>query len=193
MRQSRELFFKLVAFLRRLEPRPTLEEDNRLSFTLSNGSRVVSLPGTGETVRGFSAPDLIVEDEAAYVEDSFYSAVRPMLAVSGGRLILMSTPHGKRGHFYEAWRDGEAEWLKVGVTALDCPRITDEFLEKERQALGNLWFRQEYGGEFLETVDQVFRYDDIERALSDDVEPLFGDDRAPAGDVWALLEQEQAA
>ncbi len=94
LRQSRELFVKITDFLKRLESTPLLEEDNRLSVQLKNGSRVVSLPGTGETVRGFSAPDLIVEDEAAFVEDSFFRAVRPMLAVSGGRLILMSTPYG---------------------------------------------------------------------------------------------------
>ncbi len=191
LRQSRELFVKVVDFMRMLEPRPILEEDNKLSFALGNGSRVVSLPGTGETVRGFSAPSLVIEDEAAFVEDGLYGAVRPMLAVSGGRLVLMSTPHGKRGHFYEAWRDEEAEWLRTEVSALECPRITEEFLEQERQALGDLWFRQEYGCEFLETIDQVFRYDDIERALSDDVEPLFGGDRAPAGDVRALLERDR--
>ena len=58
-------------FLRRLDPQPALDEDNRLSFTLTNGSRVVSLPGTGATVRGFSAPDLIIEDEASFVSDRF--------------------------------------------------------------------------------------------------------------------------
>ncbi len=80
------------------------------------------------------------------------------------------------------------ERLKIEVSALDCPRISDDFLEQERQALGDLWFRQEYGCEFLETIDQVFRYDDIERALSDEVEPLFGTGReAVAGDVRALL------
>ena len=188
LRQSRELFVKMTDFLKRLENPPPLEEDNRLSVQLRNGSRVVSLPGTGETVRGFSAPDLIVEDEAAFVEDSFYRAVRPMLAVSGGRLILMSTPYGKRGHFFEAWKDGGPGWLKIEVTALQCPRISEEFLEKERREIGDLWFRQEYGCEFLETVDQVFRYDDIERALSDEVKPLFGaGDYAPAGDVRHLL------
>ncbi len=191
LRQSRELFGKVVDFMRMLEPRPIMEEDNKLSFQLGNGSRVVSLPGTGETIRGFSAPRLVVEDEAAFVEDGLYGAVRPMLAVSGGRLILMSTPHGKRGHFFEAWRDGGAEWLRTEVTALQCPRITEEFLEQERQALGDLWFRQEYSCEFLETIDQLFRLEDIEHALSDDVKPLFGDDRAPAGDVRALLERDR--
>jgi hypothetical protein len=114
-----------------------------------------------------------------------------MLAVSSGRLILMSTPHGKRGHFHEAWKDGGPEWLKIEVSALDCPRISDDFLEQERQALGDLWFRQEYGCEFLETIDQVFRYDDIARALSDEVEPLFGaDDHKQAGDARSLLEEK---
>ena len=187
-RQSRELFVKVCGFMRMLEPRPVLEEDNRLSFTLSNGSRVVSLPGSSETVRGCSAPRLVIEDEAAFVEDGVYGAVRPMLAVSGGRLILMSTPYGKRGHFFEAWRDGGPEWLKIEVTALQCPRISDEFLEKERREIGDLWFRQEYGCEFLETVDQVFRYDDIQRAFSDDVKPLFGaESYAQTGDVRTLL------
>ncbi len=76
--------------------------------------------------------------------------------------------------------------MKIEVTALQCPRISEGFLEKERREIGDLWFRQEYGCEFLETVDQVFRYDDIERAFSDDVQPLFADEAAPE-DVRSLL------
>ncbi len=139
---------------------------------LANGSRVVSLPGTSETVRGFSAPDLIIEDEAAFVDDTFYRAVRPMLAVSGGRLILMSSPYGKRGHFYEAWSEG-GDWHRVEVPATDCPRITAKFLDEERRALGDWWFEQEYMCEFVETIDAVFRMSDIERSVTDDVTPLF--------------------
>ena len=178
LRQSRELFVKVTDFLKRLEHAPPLEEDNRLSVQLRNGSRVVSLPGTGETVRGFSAPTLIIEDEASFVEDSFYRAVRPMLAVSGGRLILMSTPYGKRGHFYEAW-ESDDDWNRVRVTAHDCPRITPEFLKSERRAMGDLWFRQEYLCEFSEVMDAVFRMSDIECLVTDDVKPLF--DNTPLG------------
>src|SRR6516225_3631202 len=81
-RQSRELFVKVMAFLKSLEPAEELDEDNRLSATLKNGSRVVSLPGDQRTIRGFSAPSLVIEDEAAYVTDEVYTALRPMLAVS---------------------------------------------------------------------------------------------------------------
>src|SRR5215831_7354536 len=68
-RQSRELFGKLMDFLRSLEPAEALEEDNKLCATLANRSRIVSLPGDGKTVGGLSAPTFIIEDEAGYVDD----------------------------------------------------------------------------------------------------------------------------
>jgi hypothetical protein len=51
-------------------------------------------------VRCFS-PGLVIVDEAARVPDDLYRAVRPMLAVSQGRLIALSTPFGQRGWFYD--------------------------------------------------------------------------------------------
>ncbi len=115
---------------------------------------------------------LIIEDEAGYVEDGLYRAIRPMLAVSGGRLILLSTPNGRRGHFFEAW-EGEEQWERIEVPATDCPRIDPAFLETEKGALGETWWSQEYRCKFIQTVDAVFRYEDIQRALSDEVKPLF--------------------
>ncbi len=109
-RQSGELFRKVSGFLHRLDPPPELAEDNKLACALTSGSRIVSLPGSEATVRGFSGVDLLVEDEAARVPDALYYALRPMLATSRGRLVLMSTPFGKRGHFYEAWTDDSAAW-----------------------------------------------------------------------------------
>jgi hypothetical protein len=173
LRQSKELFAKVALFMRRLKDRPKLEEDNKLSFIMPNGSRVVSLPGSAETIRGFSGPALVIEDEAAFVEDALYRSVRPMLATSNGKLILMSTPYGRRGHFYEAWNDQVEDWKRIEVKAQDCPRIPDKFLEGERAALGEWWFRQEYGCEFLETADQIFKVSDINRSITDDVKPLF--------------------
>ena len=35
------------------------------------------------------------------------------------------------------------------------------------------WFRSEYECEFSDTIDSVFRSEDIERAFSSDVAPLF--------------------
>lgn len=100
-----------------------------------------------------------------------------MLAVSGGRLILMSTPFGKRGHFFTEWTQGGDTWERVEIRAEECPRIASTFLAEEKKALGEWWYRQEYGCEFVETVDQVFGYDLVMKALSSDVKPLFSGGR----------------
>lgn len=176
LRQSGELFRKVQDLLKALpqEQQPELVEDNKLSLAMRNKSRIVSLPGSEGTIRGFSGAALIVEDEAARVPDDLYFAVRPMLAVSGGRLILMSTPFGKRGHFFKEWTDGGDTWERIRITAKECPRITPEFLEEERQALGDWWWRQEYLCEFVETIDQVFTYEQVTAAVTEEVKPLFG-------------------
>jgi len=85
----------------------------------------------------------------------------------------MSTPWGKRSHFFEAWENGGAVWERIKVTAYDCPRISREFLEEERASMPANWFAAEYLGEFTETEDNVFSYADVMGAMSDDVEPLF--------------------
>ena len=183
LRQSRELFQKVQDFLKAMDAQPMLDEDNRLSMSLVNGSRVVALPGDGDTIRGFSSPALIIEDESAYVDDGLYRAIRPMLAVSGGRLILLATPNGRRGHFFESW-ESEEDWERIEIPASECPRISPAFLESERAALGEAWFKQEYCCQFLDAVGALFRYDDIRRALSDEVKPLFppkGEDQASNG------------
>jgi hypothetical protein len=140
---------------------------------LVNGSRIEALPGTEKTVRGFSGVNVLIVDEAARVDDELYYAVRPMLAVSGGRLLMLSTPFGKRGAFYEEWTGGGA-WERYVVTAAECPRIPAPFLEEERKTLGPWWFAQEYECRFMDTVDQVFATEVVEKAMTDEVVPLFG-------------------
>jgi hypothetical protein len=166
------LFRKVTDVLDRLEQQPSLKEDNRLSLTLENRSRIVSLPSTEATIRGFSGASLIIEDEAARVADELYYAVRPMLAVSGGRLILMSTPFGKRGHFFHEFTEGGDVWERIKIAATDCPRISPDFIAEERKAMPDFFFRSEYLGEFTETVDQVFSYEHVHAALSDEIKPL---------------------
>ena len=70
-------------------------------------------------------------------------SIRPMLAVSGGRLIALSTPFGTRGWWYEAWRSRES-WERYEISASRCPRIAPDFLDEERRAMGEWWFAQEY-------------------------------------------------
>jgi hypothetical protein len=174
LRQSTELFRKLRNVFNEIESpaQAQIVEESALRLEFDNGSRVVCLPGSEQTIRGFSAVSLLIIDEASRVEDALYQAVRPMLAVSGGRVILLSTPFGKRGFFYSVWADG-VDWQKVKITADLCPRINAEWLERERAMIGDFWYLQEYQCEFTETLDSVFSHDDIEASLDPDITPLF--------------------
>jgi len=170
-RQTGEFLRKAKGFARRLGVKARGDGDNEISMLFPNGSRIVGLPGSEATVRGFSAVSLMLVDEAARVGDDLYKAVRPFLAVGGGDLWLMSTPFGKRGFFYEEWsRDGR--WARFNVPATECPRIPREFLEEEKAAMGQQWFRQEYMCEFVDVAGSLFDRGVIEKAFSKEVRPL---------------------
>ncbi|HEU0177349.1 MAG TPA: phage terminase large subunit [Blastocatellia bacterium] len=177
LRQSQELFFKIKSAINNIGaalPTPITEE-SALRLAFANGSRIICLPGkTDATIRGFSGVALLVIDEAARVSDEIFAAISPMLAVSQGRMILLSTPWGRRGFFWQMWSEGGSEWHRVKVTARECPRISPAWLEAENRAIGAHWFASEYECEFIDALDQVFATDDIEAAFSDDtIQPLF--------------------
>jgi hypothetical protein len=173
LRQSGELFRAHVLRQFGALGRPVaVVQESALQLSLVNGSRIVSLPGEEGSIRSFSSVRLIIVDEASRVPDDLYRAVRPMLAVSRGQLMCLTTPFGKRGWFHDEWF-GVGKWERVKVTAHECARITPEFLEEERQAIGERWFKQEYECSFEETIDSVFRHADIHGALTPDVKPLF--------------------
>jgi hypothetical protein len=168
--------------------------DAQLSMEFTNGSRIISLPGSPDTIVGYSAISLLILDEAARIKDDLYALVRPMLAVSGGRLIALSTPFGKRGWFFSAWsRCDEARlrgqpepWQRFRITAEECPRISAEFLAEERLAIGERWYRQEYETEFTDTIDAVFRSEDIE-AMRGSTEKSLLEMCAEADAEWAAI------
>ncbi len=173
LRQSGELFRKVGGFYHQLTgvERPVQESVLRVEFT--NGSRVVSLPGSEGTVRGYSAASLVIADEAARISDDLMAAIRPMLAVTNGRLIAMSTPWGRRGWWHKEWALGGDNWKRFSLRAEDCPRISKEFLADEERALGPFLYRQEYLCEFLDDESSIFPTALIDAALTNEIEPLW--------------------
>jgi hypothetical protein len=171
-RQSAEFLRKASVLVRRLDIRPRGDGDNAVSLLLPNGSRIVGLPGTEATVRGFSAVSMILIDEASRVPDDLYTSLRPMLAVGDGDLWLMSTPCGQRGFFYEVWRSGGGEWMRVSVKATDCSRITAKFLDGERGEMGAATFSQEYMCEFVGRGSGMFAREIVEAAFDESVTEL---------------------
>ncbi|HEV2460369.1 MAG TPA: hypothetical protein VGS80_18595 [Ktedonobacterales bacterium] len=167
------MFRKALACYRALGRPIAPESESALQLELENGSRLVALPGKEGSIRSYSGAALIAIDEASRLADETYMAVRPMLAVSRGRLIALSTPYGTRGWWYQAWRQsgsGDEPWERYEVPAEACPRIDPDWLAAERRAIGSWWADQEYGCVFRDAQDAVFRQVDIDRMFSEDYE-----------------------
>lgn len=173
LRQSGELFRVCLGILKRVDcATPAIAAESALRVELENGSRIIALPGSESTTRGYSAATLVVIDEAARVPDELIAAIRPTLATTDGRMICLSTPAGKRGFFWAEWTAGVG-WERTLITAKDCPRISEEFLEDERRILGEHVFGQEYECRFYDPDTAVFSSEMIEAALFDEVESLW--------------------
>ena len=169
LRQSQELFRKVLMTYRKLgRPLPS-EAETTQRLELESGSRIVALPGNEQTTRGFSAVRLLIVDEASRTPDDVYAAARPMLDPARGRIMLLSTPFGARGFFFEATRDPES-WRTYEVPAERVPRLPAAFLREAERTLGSWWFDQEYRCRFLDAASAAFASEDIEAAFSREVE-----------------------
>ena len=163
-RQSVELFEKVKAHLiilakNNIKGRPTMHK-----IALSNGSKIIALPcgRTGYGLRNYAIHKLVV-DEAHYVPEEVFVAVRPMLATTGGTIDLLSTPRGNKGFFHDCFSDDE--FTTFHVLSKDCPRITEDFLKSEQKRMTKLQFSQEYEAEFLDQLQQFFSKDLIDSCI----------------------------
>src|SRR5262245_54837471 len=114
-RQSAELLRKVVELHGRIAglPKPAFVSLHRLEFEPEVAGRILSLPSSEGTVRGYSRVLLAVLDEASRIPDPIVAAVKPMLAVSAGELVALSTPNGEVGWFFEQWSRGGDIWERT--------------------------------------------------------------------------------
>ncbi|MEZ4565223.1 MAG: terminase family protein [Thermomicrobiales bacterium] len=165
-RQSQLMFKTVMKMYRKTGRLVPSRVENQLSLELMTGSQIVALPGDPDNIRGYSNVSLLLIDEASRVPDAVVAAVRPMLAVAGGRLIALSTPNGKQGWWYEAWIDTTSDWARWEVPATECPRISPKFLAEEKLILPRIFYEAEYFCRFVEPTDAAFACEGIRRAMT---------------------------
>lgn len=149
-----------------LIPREAMISVNRLSLELPNGSSIISIPcAQPDAGRGFS-PNLVILDEAAFAPDALFRAITPSLAATQGALHMLSSPNGRQGYFFEAF-EGQAEdvFKTIRIPYTECPRISEETVRMERITLGDLYFRQEYGAEFITPQGAFFGFTALENLV----------------------------
>lgn len=131
-------------------------------FDLKNGIRIGVLAGNWKTVRGFKLLAAIL-DEAAFLgeeteshvnsDSELVSALLPALAATSGRLIAISSVHGKRGWCYDKWErhfgnDKSADFLCVHTPSKQMnPTLSDVIIKaayendyaKASAEFGSIW------------------------------------------------------
>jgi hypothetical protein len=167
-------------------PRESMRQLNRLSMELPNGSMVISIPcAQPDAGRGFS-PHLVILDEAAFAPEQLFVAITPSLAATNGAMHMLSSPNGRQGYFFESV-EGEARdvYRSLRVPYYECPRITEGTVAREKIALGDIYFRQEYLAEFVTPQGAFFGFSAIQNLEMEEDPPL---DDLELADMETLLE-----
>jgi len=149
------------------------ESDRKLGIKLTNGSRIEALPGSQKSTRGFSKPSLIIIDEAAQIDDALYTGVMPMLtrAKEGGRLLMLSTPFGRRGIYWRLWEESTI-FQRMRVPYTDVDWISPSIIEEARETLLDWEFKQEYLCTFEQNQMAVFDVEDFRASTTDEFDPI---------------------
>lgn len=114
-KQATEDILKVKEFIASDPTYPDLKRDSQDELALDNGSRILVIPATEKSARGYSNPRVIVLDEASRIPDVVYkSGVRPMLTDNPDcEMFAISTPNGKQGFFYEASKSDRFERYEI--------------------------------------------------------------------------------
>lgn len=155
------------------------ERPTKNTLRLKNGSiiRTKAVGQSGLGARGYTM-DLLIADEAAFMPEEVWPAVTPTLLTTGGELILISTPHGKKGYFYDCYNDIEhfKVWHINSVENIHNRPISEswtihhrekaiERLESEKLRMSDREFKQEYEGMFINELMQFFPDETIRKSM----------------------------
>ena len=157
LRQSMLMFQKIVSCVQSSAPmRNSISYMSRTTVRFKNRSEIKALPCgmTGFSVRGHTA-HLIIIDEASFMPERVIAEViLPMLSTTDGTAIMLSTPFDKNHIFYRAFTS--PSWSKYHYISSVNPLIKLEFLEEQKQLIGEQRFAQEYLAEFLDDQKAYF-------------------------------------
>ena len=164
------------------------ESEHVYGLELENGSRVLALPSSDDSVRGLTVDGWIVADEAARLPNDLIAALRPMRARRPqARFAMLSTAWSRTDPFWTAWAGDEQSWIRLKATPDEDPTLfSPEFLEQERRALGEDAFKREYLGIPMGGQASPFTWELYDRATQIHV-PL-----VPPGPAFGPPPQERA-
>lgn len=168
LRQSLLLYQKVVKHVSGLHFMIKKLKMQEMQF--KNGSKIISLPqGNGDKIRGFS-PNLVLIDEANYVEhDIIMSVVLPSISSTKGRIIMASTPSSKNHIFYDIFTSHPNNWQVFHITSSQNPSISESYLNEMRQMMPKWLYDQEFNALYTTADFSLISYDLSEQVITKNV------------------------
>lgn len=116
----------------------------------------------GNRIRGNTFDYLILDEAAFYKEDSganhiWYSILQPTIKVKGKKIIMVSTPNGCQGFWYELIQralKGQKGYAFIKRTIYDDAMCSN--IEEIKDSTPDLMWRQEYLVEFIAGANTFF-------------------------------------
>ncbi len=160
-RQSSLLFAKILFNIMLIDKKAIAkgkgvgQNPTKHRIVLKNKSVIHCLPAgdTGFGIMGFTI-DLLIADEAAFIPEEVWNSVIPALAITRGKIWLLSTPFVKEGYYYNCFED--PTFTSFHTSSEDCPRRDDVFLAHKRKTLTKAQYAQMYLGQFVDELRQFF-------------------------------------
>ena len=164
---------------------PELTSNNKQSVEFSNGSTIKAIPTSDDAGRS-EALSLLIVDEAAFVRnfDELWMGLYPTLS-TGGRAIVLSTPNGVGGQYYDVYmkaQSSENEFNPIKLPWDVHPERDEDWFNKECKNLTKRQIAQELLCDFAASGDTFLTADDLEYIRHTVTTPL--ERWGPENAVW---------
>ena len=135
-----------------------IEEDNKLSLRLANGSQIKAV-ASNESAGRSEALSLLILDEAAFIDkiDEIWTAAQQTLA-TGGDCIMISTPNGVGNFFHKTWvaaKDKLNDFNPIYLHWSIHPERDQSWRDEQDVNLGPQRAAQECDADFLSSGNNV--------------------------------------
>ena len=158
---------------------------NTQAIEFSNGSQIKAVPTSDDAGRS-EALSLLIVDEAAFIRnfDELWKGLYPTLS-TGGRAILVSTPNGTGGQYYDIYHGAEQgtnEFNSIKLPWDVHPERDDDWFQKEARNLNKQQIAQELLCDFQASGDTFLSSEDIAKLQASIRSPI--EKWGPENSVW---------
>jgi len=162
-----------------------ISANNKQQVVFENGSSIKAIP-TSEDAGRSEALSLLIIDEAAFIRnfDEIWTGLYPTLS-TGGRAIILSTPNGVGGQYYDLWMGAEQKTNEFNAIKLPWqvhPERDQAWFEKETKNMSDKQIAQELLCDFSASGETFLANEQIEYVKMMVRAPI--ERTGPNQDVW---------